>query len=66
MIKIKKYREKLDLTQKEVAEILGLSQAQYNKHKNGKSELTVRQLLLLCDLFKVTPNDLLEFKKGEC
>lgn len=57
-----KLREEKQLTQRDVAAYLGLSQAQYWKLENGKSILNANQIIKLCELYDVSPNDLLGWR----
>jgi transcriptional regulator with XRE-family HTH domain len=59
---LKEYRLQKQMTQREVAEYLGITQAQYWKHETGKSLLNTKQIIELCHLFGCTPNDLLGFR----
>ena len=47
-------REDHDLTQQQVAEILGTSQTMYARYERGANELPIHHLLTLCDHYKVT------------
>ncbi len=47
-------REDNNLTQTQVAEVLGTSQTMYARYERGANELPIRHLLMLCDLYKVT------------
>ncbi|AUD62485.1 hypothetical protein BK010_02385 [Tenericutes bacterium MO-XQ] len=58
-LKLKDFRLNLGLNQRELAEMMSISQAQYNRLEIGKSMLNAAQILQLCDIFMCTPNDLL-------
>ena len=60
--KLKDFRKKNNLTQKDVADYLEVTQSQYSLHELGKSILNANQILKLCELYKCTPNDLLGVK----
>lgn len=47
-------REDNNLTQTQVAAVLGTSQTMYARYERGANELPIRHLLMLCDLYKVT------------
>lgn len=47
---IRDLREDADLTQTQVAEILGTSQTMYARYERGASELPIRHLISLCRL----------------
>ena len=51
--RIRDLREDSNRTQKEVACILGTSQTMYARYERGASELPIRHLLTLCDLYRV-------------
>lgn len=59
---LKRFRVEKKLTQQFVADYLDLSQAQYNKHETGKSTLNANQIIKLCELYNVSPNDLLGWR----
>ena len=51
--RIRDLREDSNRTQKEIADILGTSQTMYARYERGASELPIRHLLTLCDLYHV-------------
>ena len=52
--RIRDLREDADLTQQQVAEKLGTSQTMYARYERGASELPIRHLLRLCDIYKTS------------
>ena len=56
-------REDRDLTQKEVAEILGTSQTMYARYERGANEMPVRHLITLCKYYRVSADIVLGLKK---
>ena len=52
-------REDNDLTQSQVAEYLGTSQTMYARYEREASELPVRHLLKLCELYGVSADYIL-------
>lgn len=61
-----KYTKKLydlrvdnDLTQKEIAKILNISQQYYSEYEKGKRELPIRHLMTLCQFYKVSADYIL-------
>lgn len=56
------FREQKGLSQRDVASYLDISQAQYWKHETGKSLLNAHQIVLLCELYNVSPNELLGWR----
>ena len=59
---IKEARKFSGLTQKNVALKLFMTQQQYSRFENGKFELNYEQILKLCELYNVTPNDIFDIK----
>ena len=55
---MKEARKDKGLTQKEVAFILRMTQQQYSRFENGVFELNYNQILTLCSLYDITPNEL--------
>ena len=55
---LKEARRFKGFTQKEVAEKLSMTQQQYSRFENGVFELNYDQILFLCKLFEIEPNDL--------
>ena len=56
---IRDLREDNDLTQSQVAEYLGTSQPMYARYEREASELPVRHLLKLCELYGVSADYIL-------
>ena len=56
---IKDLREDQDLTQQQVAEILGTSQTMYARYERGANELPIRHLLVLSDYYGVSTDYIL-------
>lgn len=59
---LKDFRLKSGLLQREVADVLNVTQSNYHKLESGKSILNAKQILALCELFDCSPNDLLGFR----
>lgn len=57
-------REDSDLSQKNVAEILHITQQQYQLYESGKRELPVHHLVTLCRHFGVSADYLLGLPSG--
>ena len=55
---LKTARKDKNLTQKEVARLLNMTQQQYSRFENGVFELNYAQILFLCELYDICPNDL--------
>lgn len=56
-------REDADLTQQQVAEILGTSQTMYARYERGANELPVHHFLALCRLYHVSSDYFLGLTK---
>jgi len=52
-------REDNDLTQTQVAEILGTSQTMYARYERGANEMPIRHLITLCKFYNVSADYLL-------
>ena len=57
--KLRGLREDNDLTQTQVAEILGTSQTMYARYERGANELPIRHLIALCKFYNVSADYLL-------
>ncbi len=55
---IKQARKEKGYTQKEVAGVLRMTQQQYSRFENGIFELNYEQILTICKLYEVTPNEI--------
>jgi len=52
--RLRDLREDNDLTQKDVAEILGTAREQYNKYELGKQEIPFHHVIALAKYYNVT------------
>lgn len=59
--RIKQARKYKGLTQKEVAKIFHMTQQQYSRFENGVFELNYSQIIDICKLLDITPNELFDF-----
>ncbi len=57
--RIRELREDHDLTQREVAEMLGLSQTGYSKYETGTNDIPTAVLIKLADFYKTSVDYLL-------
>lgn len=57
--RIRDLREDKDLTQKQVAEILGMSQTGYSKYETGENDIPTHILIKLADFYKTTTDYIL-------
>lgn len=58
---LKQARKSKNLTQKQVAEILRMTQQQYSRFENGVFELNYTQIIELCTLLDINPNELFDY-----
>jgi transcriptional regulator with XRE-family HTH domain len=61
--RIRNLREDADLTQEEVAQILGTSQTMYARYERGANELPIRHLITLCRHYAVSADYVLGLKE---
>ena len=57
--KLKQARESLGLTQEKVAEYLGLGPRYISDIERNKTKGSIDTLIKLCNIYNITPNDLL-------
>ena len=55
-------REDHDMTQEQVASFLGTSQTMYARYERSASELPIRHLVKLCELYSVSSDYILGLK----
>lgn len=60
---LKQARKDKGFTQSQVAEKLRMTQQQYSRFENGVFELNYGQIVTLCQLYDITPNDIFCFDK---
>ena len=57
--RLKEVREDRDLTQAQIAELLGTSQTMYARYERGANEMPIRHLVTLCKFYNVSADYLL-------
>lgn len=57
--RIRDMREDRDMTQKQIAEWLGMSQTGYSKYETGENDIPTRVLIMLADLYGTSVDYLL-------
>ncbi len=62
--KIRNAREDMDLSQREIAELIPMNQSNYSKIERGVQEPSIEQLRRICQILKLDPRYLLNL--GEC
>ena len=58
--RIRDLREDNDLTQAEIAQVLGTSQTMYARYERGANEMPIHHLITLCKFFNVSADYLLD------
>lgn len=58
--RIRDLREDRDLTQKQIAQMLGMSQTGYSKYETGENDIPTAILIKLADFYETTTDYLLE------
>ena len=56
-------REDRDLTQEDIAELLGTSQTMYARYERRANEMPIRHLVTLCEYYGVSADYVLGIKK---
>ena len=59
-MRIRNLREDRDMTQKQIAEILGMSQTGYSKYETGENDIPTNILIKLADFYGTSVDYLLE------
>lgn len=62
VLKLKEFRKKFRMSQRDVAFAINMSQQGYCRWENGSAFPNGEKILELCELFNCTPNDLFGFK----
>lgn len=57
--RIRDLREDHDLTQREIAKLLGISQPQYNRYEQGYRDIPTDLLIALADMFQTSTDFIL-------
>lgn len=63
MNRLRALREDHDLTQAQVAEVLGTSQTMYARYERGANELPIRHLITLCKYYNVSADAVLGLRR---
>ena len=58
--RIRDLREDHDLTQTQIAKMLGMSQTDYSKYETGENDIPTQVLIKLADFYKTSIDYLLE------
>ena len=57
--RIRDLREDRDMTQKQIAQMLGISQTGYSKYETGENDIPTQVLIKLADFYQTTTDYLL-------
>ncbi len=57
--KLRGLREDNDLTQQQIADVLGTSQTMYARYERGANEMPIHHLITLCKFYNVSADYLL-------
>ena len=61
---LRELREDHDLTQADVAKVLGTTQQVYSRYENGDNELPLRHLRTLCQFYHISADYVLGLSAG--
>lgn len=64
--KIRDLREDNDLTQEQVAAVLGTSQTMYARYERGANEMPIHHLVTLCRYYNVSADYILNTTPDPC
>ena len=62
---LKEFRKKRNLSQREVAESIGIDQRQWSRYENGINEFPIRYLKEICKLYNVSADEILGISKSD-
>lgn len=62
--RLKEIRQDRDMTQTEIAEILGTDQSYYSKYERGKHPMSIQDLTTLCAFYGVSADYVLGLPRG--
>lgn len=62
---LRSLREDHDLTQSDVANLLGTTQQVYSRYENGVNEMPVRHIVTLCKFYRVSADLILGLPENE-
>ncbi len=62
---IRELREDRDLTQTQIAKVLGTTQQVYSRYEKGENEIPLRHIIALCKFYNISADYILGFKENE-
>jgi len=63
MKRLRDLREDRDITQEQIAKVLGTSQTMYARYERGANDLPLRHFVTLCKYYNVSADYILDLKK---
>lgn len=63
-LNMKNLRDNAKLTQKQVAEKLGIEQTVYSRYETGRADIKPFQLINICNLYRISADYLLDLPEG--
>ncbi len=60
---IRELREDRDLSQQQIADVLGTTQQVYSRYEKGINEMPIRHIITLCKFYKVSADYILGLSK---
>ena len=63
IVLLRKFRQKMKLTQKECAESIGIDQRQWSRYEQGVNEFPIRYLKALCVKYGISADEILGLNK---
>ena len=64
MSKIRGLREDRDKTQEDIADYLGIKQTVYSRYETGRSQMSIKMLIRLCEYYHVSADYILGLPTG--
>lgn len=61
---IRELREDRDLSQQQIADVLGTTQQVYSRYEKGINEMPIRHIITLCKFYKVSADYILGLSKN--
>lgn len=62
-MKLKEFRKKMGVNQKDIAKKIGVTDKTYANYENGNTEPNIQTIIKLADYFHITTDELLERKE---
>ena len=58
-VRLKHYRTEASMTQEDLAQSTGIERTTVTNIEGGKQSMSIEQLIMFCELFNITPDDML-------